>query len=189
MIREYRLVRSRRRTISVEITEDESVLVRAPKWVPKYEIEAFVGRNSDWIEKHIEKVRKKKSEAEARRIYISEEELRRLGDEALSVIPDRVRYYAAVLGVTYNRITIRSQKTLWGSCSAKGNLSFNCLLMKAPEHVRDYVIVHELCHRMEMNHSAAFWENVSRVIPDHRLCRKWLREEGALLISAMKNVT
>ena len=82
------------------------------------------------------------------------------------------------VGVTYGRITIRNQRTRWGSCSAKGNLNFNCLLMKAPPEVLDYVVVHELCHRLEMNHSPRFWAQVERVLPDYKVSRKWLREHG-----------
>ena len=102
----------------------------------------------------------------------------RSADEALRVIPERVRFYAPVVGVTYGRITIRNQRTRWGSCSAKGNLNFNCLLMKAPPEVLDYVVVHELCHRLEMNHSPRFWAQVERVLPDYKVSRKWLREHG-----------
>ena len=105
-------------------------------------------------------------------------ELQMLADEALRVIPERVRFYAPVVGVTYGRITIRNQRTRWGSCSAKGNLNFNCLLMKAPPEVLDYVVVHELCHRLEMNHSPRFWAQVERVLPDYKVSRKWLREHG-----------
>ena len=110
------------------------------------------------------------------------EELRELADQALTVIPDRVSYFANLIGVTYGRITIRNQKTRWGSCSSKGNLNFNCLLMLTPSEVLDYVIVHELCHRKEMNHSKAFWTEVEKVIPDYREHVKWLKEEGSLLI-------
>lgn len=183
MSREYRLIRSKRRTISVEITKDLSVLVRAPKRMPLYEIDRFVENSSKWIDRHIAKM----SESAARRRQvapISKEELSRLKLEAGYVIPGRVGYYADIIGVTYGRITIRSQKTVWGSCSAKGNLSFNCLLMKVPEHVRDYVIVHELCHRLHMNHSPAFWECVAAVIPDYKACRRWLKTEGSLYIAA-----
>ena len=86
---------------------------------------------------------------------------------------------------TYSRITIRSQKTRWGGCSAKGNLNFNCLLMLMPQEVRDYVVIHELCHRREMNHSAAFWTEVERYCPDYRLHRKWLKDNGAALIGRL----
>ena len=97
------------------------------------------------------------------------------------MIPQRVAYYAGIVGVTYGRITIRSQKTRWGSCSSGGNLNFNCRLMKAPTSVLDYVIVHELCHRLEMNHSSRFWALVEQVMPDYRVHRKWLREHGSSL--------
>ncbi len=186
MALEYRLIRSRRRTMSVEITGDASVLVRAPKWVPKYEIEKFVLKNTAWIEKNITKVRNRRAE-EAKVAPISEAELAFLRWQASVIIPDKVKYFADILGVTYGRVSIRNQQTMWGSCSAKGNLSFNCLLMKLPEHMQDYVIVHELCHRKEMNHSPAFWEYVSAIIPDYKRCRRYLKEEGALVISAMKN--
>ena len=110
--------------------------------------------------------------------FAHEHGMKVLADEALRVIPERVRFYAPVVGVTYGRITIRNQRTRWGSCSAKGNLNFNCLLMKAPPEVLDYVVVHELCHRLEMNHSPRFWAQVERVLPDYKVSRKWLREHG-----------
>lgn len=181
---EYRLIRSRRRTISVEIAEDAGVIVRAPKWLPLYEINAYVAKNADWIREHAEKIKRSNNRALALGKF-SRNEIEALHTMAVATIPEKVQYYAQILGVTYGRITIRNQKTLWGSCNAKGNLSFNCLLMKAPEHVRNYVIVHELCHRMEMNHSKAFWAHVATVIPDYGKCRKWLRDEGSLLLRMM----
>lgn len=181
MMPEYTLIRSRRRTIAIEITGEAKLLVRAPMRVPKYEIERFILEKEEWINKHIEKVRQRNEKA-ALVEPIGEEELKELGREALRVIPKKVSHYADIIGVTYGRITIRNQKTVWGSCSSKGNLNFNCLLMKAPEHVQDYVVVHELCHRKEMNHSKRFWELVASVIPDYKLCRKWLKEEGAVYL-------
>ncbi|MBE5848777.1 MAG: M48 family metallopeptidase [Lachnospiraceae bacterium] len=184
MNRDYELIRSRRRTVSVEITKDLSILVRAPKWMPLYEIDRFVEKNRKWIDNHLTKAANKKAQRE-KIDPISKEELARLKLEAKYVIPGRVGHYADILGVSYGRITVRSQKTLWGSCSAKGNLSFNCLLMAVPEHIRDYVIVHELCHRLHMDHSPAFWDCVSKIIPDYKACRRWLRNEGALYIEAL----
>ena len=185
--RGYTIKRSRRRTISIEITEEEDILVRAPKWVPLYEIDAYVESNRKWIEKHKEKVRKR-NERSSETVSITFEELERLADDAVRSIPERVRYFADTLDVSYGRISIRNQKTLWGSCSAKGNLSFNCLLMKVPDNIRDYVIVHELCHRLEMNHSAAFWEHVGKAIPDYKECRKWLKNEGVLYTNAVRRL-
>lgn len=98
-----------------------------------------------------------------------------------------MEYFAEKIGVDYGRITIRCQKTRWGSCSSSGNLSFNCLLMLVPESVRDYVIVHELCHRKEMNHSARFWREVAEVCPDYQASRAWLRKNGGALIARTRS--
>jgi predicted metal-dependent hydrolase len=87
--------------------------------------------------------------------------------------------------VTYGRITVRNQRTRWGSCSSKGNLNFNCLLMLAPPDILDYVVVHELCHRKEMNHSPKFWAEVAKVIPDYKERQKWLRTEGSNIMRRM----
>jgi len=87
--------------------------------------------------------------------------------------------------VSYGSITVRSQKTRWGSCSSRGNLNFNCLLMLTSPEVLDYVVLHELCHRKELNHSARFWAQVERVMPDYRLRRKWLKDHGSALIGRL----
>ncbi len=113
------------------------------------------------------------------------DEIHGLADQALQVIPERVKYYAPLVGVTYGKITIRNQKTRWGSCSANGNLNFNCLLMLAPPEVIDSVVVHELCHRKHMNHSREFYEEVRRVYPEYDRCHKWLKEHGSELMRKM----
>ena len=105
--------------------------------------------------------------------------------EAVRVIPARVAYFAPLVGVTYGRITIRNQRSRWGSCSSKGNLNFNCLLMLAPPEVLDSVIVHELCHRLEMNHSKRFYAHVHRVYPEYDRAHAWLKEHGTELMLRM----
>ena len=122
----------------------------------------------------------------ARLPAFSDGQLQALASQARQTVPERVAYFAPLVGVTYGRITIRSQHTLWGSCSSKGNLNFNCLLMLTPPEVLDYVVVHELCHRKEMNHSARFWAEVEHVLPDFENQRKWLRENGTALISRLE---
>mgnify|MGYP005760023225 FL=1 len=146
------IIRSNRKTVALEVTPQCQVRVRAPFGMPEAEIRRFVQEKSVWILKHLAVMEQKAGEMKKIR-PLSEKELEDLADQACRVIPERVKYFASKAGVTYGRITIRNQKTRWGSCSAKGNLNFNCLLMLAPAEVLDYVVVHELCHRKEMNHS------------------------------------
>ncbi len=179
-----RLIRSRRKTAAIEIRQDLSVLVRAPQRMPLPEIVSFLEEQAGWIEQHREKMRIR-MERQKQIPRFTQKEIRQLADQACEVIPQKVSYYAKCLGVTYGRITIRNQKTRWGSCSAKGNLNFNCLLMMTPEEVINYVVVHELCHRIEMNHSKAFWAQVERILPDYRQSRKWLKDHGTELIGRL----
>lgn len=172
------VIRSGRRSISVEIRRDCSVVVRAPRWATDREIENFVKERYGWITEHLDKMRSRARDREEI-MPLAAEERERAVAKALEVIPARVRHYAGILGVSYGRITIRNQKTRWGSCSAKGNLNFNYLLTLMPEKILDYVVVHELCHRIELNHSPAFWSHVERVLPDYRERRLWLKKEGA----------
>lgn len=112
-------------------------------------------------------------------------DITRLTDKAKKVIPAKVVVYSEKMGIGYGRITIRHQKTRWGSCSTKGNLNFNCLLMLTPEYVQDYVIVHELAHRKVMNHSSDFWHVVEGAMPDYKEAKKWLKENGVTIIQRM----
>lgn len=180
----YRLIRSSRRTIGLQITP-EGLLVRAPYWVSRAEIERFLREKADWIAAHTEKLRERTALAEAQP-KLTADELRALADEALRVIPERVRIYAPLVGVTVHRITIRNQRTRWGSCSSKGNLNFNCLLMLTPIEVIDSVVVHELCHRLEMNHSPRFYAAVRRVYPDYDTWNRWLKENGPAIMARMQ---
>ncbi|MBE6856443.1 MAG: M48 family metallopeptidase [Ruminococcus sp.] len=177
---EYKIKRSSRKTLCLEITA-EGLLVRAPLRASNADIASFVETKRDWIEKHLKKVQERESSA----VKLTRKELEELAEQALKIIPQRVAYYAPQVGVTYGRITIRNQHTRWGSCSSKGNLNFNCLLMLTPPEVLDSVVVHELCHRKEMNHSAKFYEHVLRVYPDYHKWNKWLKDNGRALMARM----
>lgn len=181
---EYTLIRSARKTLAVQIKPDGQVIVRAPLRMPEAQIRRFLAEKEDWIQKHVKEAQKKQQAAPDIE-KLSREELEFLASEALRVIPERVRYYAPKIGVTYGRITIRNQKTRWGSCSAQGNLNFNCLLMLAPREVLDSVVVHELCHRKHMNHSKEFYHEIYRVFPDYDRCHKWLKDHGGTLMQRM----
>jgi len=104
--------------------------------------------------------------------------IRRYRKTARQVIENRVTYYQGITGGHYTSITIRDQKSRWGSCSSRGTLSFNYRLIFAPPRVLDYVVVHELCHLTHMNHSHDFWNLVAQVMPDYKIYKTWLREHG-----------
>lgn len=177
-----KIIKSNRKTIAVEIKSDATVIVRVPSRMTDREIYRFLKEKEGWIKEHLEEAEKLQKEKEDVQ-KLTMEEVRQLADLALEKIPERVRYYAEIMKVSYGRITIRNQKTRWGSCSGKGNLNFNCLLMLAPEKVIDYVVVHELCHLIEMNHSKAFWEQVERVMLDYKVQKQWLKDHGNEIMS------
>lgn len=176
------IIKSNRKTIAVEIRSDATILIRAPFFMKEEEILKFVREKDKWIQEHLQKVQERKQNAE-NMPKLTREEMQQLANRALKVIPERVGFYARQMNVNYGRITIRNQKTRWGSCSGKGNLNFNCLLMLAPDEVVDYVVVHELCHLIEMNHSKEFWMQVERVMPDYKKHKLWLKEHGNELMS------
>lgn len=176
--------RSRRNTIGLRINDDGSVTVFAPLRAGKADIDRAVKSKIDWIMKNREKILRENRVAEEKG-FLSENDIRKLRSMAEEIIPRRVEFYAQKVGVTYGRITIRSQKTRWGSCSAKGNLNFNCLLMLMPTEVLDSVVVHELCHRKEMNHSQRFYAEVLKVFPEYRKWDLWLKENGGAIMKRM----
>lgn len=184
---EVTVIRSDRKTISIQVNQDLTVTVRVPRRTSKKDIDRILQEKESWIRKAINEVRERNASYEAENLTpLTREEIEELADRALAYIPGRVAHYAALAGVTYGRITIRNQKTRWGSCSSKGNLNFNCLLMLAPPEVIDYVVVHELCHRKEMNHSGKFWAEVGKIIPDYKQYDQWLKKEGGRIMRRQK---
>lgn len=174
----YQIIRSARRTASIQIQPDGTVLVRCPRYAPDSWVEALVASKERWIRKKLQTHLKPENP-------MTPQQVRALAEKARQDLPGRVALYAEKMGVTYGRITIRSQRTRWGSCSGKGNLNFNCLLMLMPPQVVDYVVIHELSHRKHMNHSADFWETVKTYMPDYAQQRKWLKENGAALLAQL----
>ena len=226
---EYQLIRSKRKTLYIEITSDGRVVVRAPMRYADAEIRELVASREQWIQKHLKDMARHIEEANrvrAQQGVLTEEELidltgrakvdfaervarweprvlqakansaqpnrepddqgvdkekagigdqlsflKQLGLEDRSAVQQRAKAGVQSKGAekSVNTITIRHQKTRWGRCNAKGNLSFNCLLMLAPPEVRDYVVVHELCHLLHMNHSKRFWNQVAKVMPNYKV--------------------
>ena len=144
----------------------------------------FVEKKKDWIEKHLQRVIERYEALKDVKLY-SMDEIHALADKALQVIPEKVKKYAPLIGVDYGRITIRNQRSRWGSCSSSGNLNFNCLLMELPDEVIDSVVVHELCHRKHMNHSPKFYAEIEKVFPKYKQCQKWLKENGSAVLNRL----
>ena len=183
---DYTLIRSKRRTLSLQVSE-EGIIVRAPNRTTKREADEFVSKHEDWINRQLDKISRRKAAAQSVE-KLSPEELRELGRKAAEYIPGRVKYYAGLLGESYGRITIRCQRTRWGSCSTKRNLNFNCLLMLTEPDIIDSVVVHEVCHLREMNHSKRFYELVLSLFPKYRECDKWLKDNGRALLAAVPEI-
>lgn len=180
----YSVIYSRRKTCAISISPDGEITLRVPLRTSGAQIQHLLLEKQRWIITHyLEAV-----EQAARRPVSDLTDTQRAALEkryieaAREYFPKRVTCFLPLTGGSYERITIRDQKTRWGSCSAKGTLSFNWRLMLAPPAVLDYVVVHELCHLTHMDHSPAFWALVEQVCPDYRAHRKWLKEHGRELV-------
>ena len=180
------VVRSKRKSYGIVVDEQARVSVRIPLRGSKTVAKNLVREKKDWIFEKValQKRRKQVRESQNASRYSPEQCAgmeRRYREAAKEYFPKRADYYAQQLGVSYERIRIAGQKTRWGSCSSKGTLSFNWKLMLAPPKVLDYVVVHEICHLKEMNHSPRFWRLVEELMPDYKEYRKWLKENGNTL--------
>lgn len=180
----FEVIYSSRKTLAVQVAADGSVRVRAPRGMSRSSIDGFLHEKEAWIMKHVERARLDFSNMERERV-LSESERKRYIKLARDIFMQKTAFYASIMKVSYGRISIREQKTRWGSCSGAGNLNFNWRLIFAPEEVLNYVVVHELAHRREMNHSKAFYTLVEAVLPDYRSSRKWLRVNGSSLWTAV----
>lgn len=177
--------RSKRKSATIKITADMQIVVFVPLYVSDNEIEKMVISKSKWIDKHMLKVQSTIDER-SKLEKITFEQVKELADQAVEYIPKRVKYYAEKENFVYNKITIKNLVSRWGSCSTKGNLNFNCLLMLTPDYVIDYIVVHELCHLREMNHSEKFWAEVEKIMPDYQRAELWQKQNGGNLISRMR---
>jgi len=167
---EYTLKRSARaRALRLAVHPDGAVVVTAPDFFSLRAIEQFLAKYSKWVERKVEATKSKHV------IYVTREDIAALKQKALALAQERSAHYADVYGVTFKKISIRAQKARWGSCSHTGNLSFNYKIAALPSNLAHYIIVHEICHLLEMNHSVRFWRQVTRAIPQHKTVRKELR--------------
>ena len=170
MTEPYRIIRSGRKTLALEITREGELVVRAPFRTSSAVIEAFVARHEEWIRTHKAKVL---ARIAAHREPTTEEEAV-LRQKAREILPGRVAYFSRLMGVSPARISVTGARTRFGSCSAKGSIAFSFRLMEYPAEAVDYVVVHELAHLVHHNHGKQFYALIASVLPD------W-KERAALL--------
>lgn len=168
----YTLIRSSRRTLALEITGDCRLLVRAPVRCPVETIDDFVRRSQPWITRHMARMRQRAAQAAP---PPTAEEIEALKARARAVLPQRVAYYAAQMGLTPSGVKITSAQKRYGSCSGKNSLCFSCFLMRSPDEAIDAVVVHELAHIRHKNHGPDFYALVERYLPDYQARKKLLK--------------
>lgn len=166
------IIRSNRRSLGLQVKADGSVFARVPKLVTDQTVVEFIRGHENWILKKLELVCSKDNRPDI--VYLPEVTRESDKERIRTFIEEKVAHYAEVMGVTYGKITMRNQKTRWGSCSDEGNLNFNCRLLFVPDRIVDYVVIHELAHRRFMNHSKSFWHEVEKYMPDYKEQRKML---------------
>ena len=177
---EYRLIRKNRKSVSIKIDPaDLSVVVSAPLWLSKREIDAIVRNHVRWIERQTAIVQARRRVEES----ITPEDIARWKARAKAELPPKIAHYAAIMGVKPTGFRVTSAKKRFGSCSGKNSLSFSYRLMAYPEEAIDYVVVHELAHIKQHNHSRAFYEVVASVFPDYEKRERLLRQPLPVVIA------
>lgn len=161
---EYTLIRSERKTLSVEVSSDCKITVRAPLRLSQKKIDAFLLEKKPWLEKTVLKQLEKSKNTKS----YTAEDIEALRKKAKEIIPEKVRYYSEMMGVTPAAVKINSAKKRFGSCSGKNSLNFSLYLMDKDELFIDYVVVHELAHIKHHNHSKAFYGFIAEFMPDYK---------------------
>jgi len=171
---EYKLVRSMRKTVAITVEADGTVVVRAPHTAARAVVDGFVQSKQAWIEETT--ARMKQRAAARQRVSLTPEQIRECKAKARAYLTSRAEHFAGIMGVRFKEIKISSAHTRWGSCNAKGTINFAYRLVLAPPELADYVVVHELAHLVELNHSKRFWRLVDRILPDYKDRERRLQE-------------
>ena len=169
----YEILRSARRSVAISIKEGR-IILRAPLLLTDKEAEKIIKDNEKWIRSKLECYEIKK----AKEAELTEEKIKELRKSAKVYFKEQIEKFSKIMDLKYSRVTITSAKTRFGSCSSKGNISFSYRLMLYPESAREYVVVHELSHLVEMNHSKRFYSIIEKYLPDYKERRKQLKNGG-----------
>lgn len=169
---DYKIIRSNRKTVGIKVTQQQEVIVRIPNRFPAKKVPSIVENHREWIEKAIAK----QSEKSDYKCELSDEDIEKLKQLAKSIIPSKVEKFAKIMGAKPTGVKITSAKTRFGSCNAKNSLCFSYILMLYPDEAVNYVVVHELAHTFEHNHSQKFYEKISEFITNYKYCEKLLKK-------------
>lgn len=161
----------------IRVRSDGSVRVTVPRWGSRRQAELFAQEQRPWIERQRARVR----ESATQRPSYAPEAIASLRRQAALELPERLLHLARHHGLHVSRISVRNQRSRWGSCSPSGHICLNWRLVLMPDHVRDYVLIHELMHLRRLDHSRHFWRLVAHACPDYENARRWLREHRYLL--------
>ena len=176
---EYTLkVSGRSRSLRLAVYPGGELIVTAPSFLNIRAIEQFIIRKSRWV---LDKIDQLVSIPKPIKIKSSRIDFIRNKSTALKIARQKMEHFNKFYGLKWKRVSIKNQKTRWGSCSRQGNINFNYKIALLPERAVDYIIVHELCHLAEMNHSRRFWSLVAKTVPDYLKIRKELRKNGLSL--------
>lgn len=167
----YNVIYSDRKTVNISVKNGE-VIIKAPKKIKKEELLKILEKHRAWIEKAIIREKEKREKYE----MLGESEIKALKKSAREYLTEKCEYFSKLMGLEYNRITITSAKTRFGACTSAKNISFSYRLMLYPEPAREYVVVHELAHLIEMNHSKKFYAIIEKYLPDYKARKKLLKK-------------
>jgi len=176
-IYQYKLIKTKRaKRINLSIKSDATIVLSMPKYLPFIYAQNFLKKKADWLIEKIENIQKNNSVW-----HLDKNDYQKQKTKALELVYKKVEKFNKVYNFKFNKVSVKNQKTRWGSCSSQKNLNFNYRIIYLPEKLVDYIIVHELCHLKEMNHSKNFWDLVKKVLPDYLSLRKMLKKESLLL--------
>lgn len=173
--------KSNRKTISIALNDDGSIIVRAPIFLSQKRIDKFIISKKDWLKRKLKMIEERKEKAERFRDLIDINKIKEYREKARGILTERTNHYSEKFDLPYNNIKISSAKTRWGSCNHQNGLNFNWKILFAPPEVLDYLVAHELAHTVHKNHQKSFWNMVSDMHPSYKSSRKWLKNNAHLL--------
>lgn len=168
-------VSRRSKSIRLSVYHDGRCIVTVPKYTPEWFVERFVSQKSQWI---VDKIAHFKSIEKTGVLIIetNKKDYLKNKNQARVFVENKIKQFNQLYQFAFNKISIKNQKTCWGSCSKNKNLNFNYKIVLLPEKLADYIVVHELCHLGELNHSQKFWNLVARTFPDYKKLRQELKK-------------